>query len=318
MKKKLIYISLFLAIFLSIKLVLFADDLLEKTWFELYEERVDTICGIKNYIPEKKIYETEDYKETNTQDKNEMKEKLEEYSQRIEYLKLNFDVITDEEKEELKELQKIIDSKEDWYNALSIAKETYENNMNNIYKCAILTTQLSTLKLVKNDILPQSNNPDLSKEIWNEIDSQIKKIGISIDSVWCKNKNDNNSVQKLDILKQTTYELCKYHSYLEYLREYNSNYENLIVNSDEEDFNSMYLVNLEKYRKQEIDDEIEKVYKVYPIAFNAYKEYENNLLNHILLNLVENDYVVLRENLHKVLNPINQVVYKISNAMQDN
>jgi len=105
-------------------------------------------------------------------------------------------------------------------------------------------------------------------------------------------------------------------SYLEYLREYNSKYENLIVSDDQESYNSMYLVSQESYRKNQIDEEITHIYKVYPLAFSAYKEYENNLLSHLLLELIKDDYKVLRENLHSVLNPINQVVYKISNAMQ--
>jgi hypothetical protein len=78
----------------------------------------------------------------------------------------------------------------------------------------------------------------------------------------------------------------------------------------------MYLVNLENDRKNQIDNEINHIYKVYPIAFNAYKQYEDNLSTHLLLELIRDDYKILRDNLHKVLNPINQVVYKISNASQ--
>jgi hypothetical protein len=53
-----------------------------------------------------------------------------------------------------------------------------------------------------------------------------------------------------------------------------------------------------------------------PIAFNAYKEYENNLPAHILLQIIREDYVIIREKLQKAMMPIAQVVYKISNAMQ--
>ena len=69
-------------------------------------------------------------------------------------------------------------------------------------------------------------------------------------------------------------------------------------------------------QKSEIQQEIENTIKAFPIVFKAYSEYENNLVSHILLELLREDFLVLREQLHKVLNPINQVVYKISNAMR--
>jgi hypothetical protein len=53
-----------------------------------------------------------------------------------------------------------------------------------------------------------------------------------------------------------------------------------------------------------------------PIAFTAYKEYENNLPAHLLLQIIKEDYIIIREKLQKAMNPIAQVVYKIANAMQ--
>ncbi|MDP2396643.1 MAG: hypothetical protein Q8S84_04390 [bacterium] len=52
------------------------------------------------------------------------------------------------------------------------------------------------------------------------------------------------------------------------------------------------------------------------MAFHALTEYENNISIHFLLELIKDDYIILREKLHEVINPINQVVYKISNAMR--
>jgi hypothetical protein len=68
--------------------------------------------------------------------------------------------------------------------------------------------------------------------------------------------------------------------------------------------------------QSQITDEIEKVNKVFPVAFRAYAEYENNYTTHVLLELLKDDFIVFREELHKNLNPINQVVYKIKNAMR--
>jgi hypothetical protein len=51
------------------------------------------------------------------------------------------------------------------------------------------------------------------------------------------------------------------------------------------------------------------------MAFQSYIDYENNYPVHLFLEIIKEDFIVLRRKLHETLNPINQVVYKISNAM---
>lgn len=285
MKKYVLIFLIIISLIIPIKYFLFADDSINKNWYELYKQRVTDICDW--YNPEKKIFITKDYKKAYT--KVEEDEKIKMGENEIE-----------------------------WHKAFETAKNTYEENMNNIYKCAILNSQFSSLNLIKNDILTLSKNDKLSSELKWELEKNIDRIKISIDTLKCRKiTNNNDPIQKKSILKQTSYELCKYHSYLEYLREYNSNYENIVVLDDNKNYNSMFLVNLEKDRKNQIDIEINQIYKVFPIAFDAYKQYEDNLSTHILLGLIKKDYKVLRDTLHKTLNPINQVWYKIINAMQE-
>ncbi len=291
--KKIIYISILLLLIIPLKLVIFAEDTLEKNWFELYEQRVEKICKIYLYETKEKKVQIKKIIETKNFQKAKIPNNKENWTNSNEI---------------------------DWAKAFEIAKETYENNMNNIYKCWVLKTQFSILK-IKKDILSLSNNPDLSKEVEKELENKISKIELSIIKFKC-NKNENNWIQKLNILKQTTFELCRYHTYLEYLKKYNSKYENLInYNGEDKEetekiYNSMYLINIEQNRKNQIDNEINHIYKVYPIAFNAYKQYEDNISAHVFLELIKDDYKIFRNNLHKVLNPINQVIYKVSNAMQ--
>ena len=186
--------------------------------------------------------------------------------------------------------------------------------MNNIYKCMILNSQIKSLELISIDLI--KNNPVLNREIKFKISEKIRKLQLSFNALTCTNiSKEHDSIQKLVLLKQTTYELCKYHSYLEYLREYNSNFENLDL-PDDNSYNTNYIVELEKEKKDEINNEIAHIYKIFPIAFAAYNQYENNVTIHLLLELIKEDYIVFREALHKSINPINQVVYKISNAMK--
>jgi hypothetical protein len=64
-----------------------------------------------------------------------------------------------------------------------------------------------------------------------------------------------------------------------------------------------------------INAQIDHSYLVFQRAYEEYAYYESNYTMHILLQLLKDEYIVVREKLHNVLTPINQVVYKIKNAM---
>ena len=65
-----------------------------------------------------------------------------------------------------------------------------------------------------------------------------------------------------------------------------------------------------------INYEIDRAFKLFPIAYKEYISYENYYPIHFLLLLIKQDFFDYRQAYHNVINPINQVVYKISNAMK--
>jgi RNAse (barnase) inhibitor barstar len=206
------------------------------------------------------------------------------------------------------------------WNDIKQAKEQYRKNMDWIYDCATSLVNLRALKLVKNELT--SKSPKLSSRLNWKLDQQINQVEQKINNNQnkCKitsEKNDN--IIKKSVLKQTTYEYCRYSFYLEYLKEYNEIIKNLDPTFLSNWANSIpiaSIIQIENQKKNEINQEINDIIKTYPIAFKAYSEYENNLVVHILLELLREDFIALREELHKTLNPINQVVYKIANAMR--
>lgn len=214
-----------------------------------------------------------------------------------------------------KELLKIEDTFDEVQNSFDIdkIKEKHVNDMNNIYKCALIWVQKKSLLLIKDDLTKK--NPVLLEKIWQKIESKISKLEITSKSLKCNNSDDKSSIIKLNVLKQSTYETCKYVAYLEYLREYN---ENIVwsMKENKESYNVDEIIYVNNKNANSIDEEIEHTFKVFPMAFHALSEYENNITIHFLLELIKDDYMILREKLHEVLNPINQVVYKISNAMR--
>lgn len=204
--------------------------------------------------------------------------------------------------------------------SLSVWKDQYRKNMDDIYWCATNIVYYRSLKLIKEDLI--TKNPKLNWRLQNKLNYKINEIEKKIIETSNKCKitwEKNNWIIKKSVLKQVTYEYCKYNFYLEYLKEINQNNINLDEETKNNTENAKWINEVVKKvanKKKEIEKEISDTNKAFPVAFKAYSEYENNITVHILLELLREDYILLREAIHKTLNPINQVSYKISNAMR--
>jgi len=192
-------------------------------------------------------------------------------------------------------------------------KKLHQTNMNSIYKCWLLNIQKKSLLLIKNDLIKHA--PNLAKKVEWIINSEISKIYNISYRESCTFSKSNTSAQKLILLKQATYETCKYISYLEYLKSYNKTLPN-IIDIKKTHYTLPEIAKSQSEKILELDNEIKHIYKIFPLVFHTYSDYENNITPHFLLKILKVDYISLREALHKSLNPINQVVYKISNAMK--
>jgi hypothetical protein len=95
-------------------------------------------------------------------------------------------------------------------------------------------------------------------------------------------------------------------------------YLDLSSNEDYE-FQNQYtvgdIIELERKSRDEINEEIKHTKNVYKISFQTYANYESNMVIHLLLNMLESDFISLRNKVYATLSPINQVVYKVANAM---
>ena len=192
----------------------------------------------------------------------------------------------------------------------------YKKNMDGIYGCATYSAYYRTLKTIKEEIIKR--NPKLSSRLSWKLDQKMKEIQQKIKSLdWnCKLGSKKNNFVKKAVLNQTTYETCKYNFYLEYLKDYSKNISSIVDTNSQESIQIKALSDKMSSKLADIDAEIENTYRTFPIAYQAYNDYENNIWSHVYLELLKEDYKTFRLGLHKTLNPINQVVYKISNAMR--
>lgn len=192
------------------------------------------------------------------------------------------------------------------------AKGTFRTNMNNIYSCWMLKSQKKSYETIKK-LVRNEKSWKLANKVLKKIDYKLKSIDESFQKLQCKNVWKKDVYNKIVVLKQTTYELCKYSNYVEYLRDYYSYLPNIRPNK--ESFWVDELIDIKEHIEDEINDELEHNFKVFPIVFNAYSEYENNFPIHVLLELIRDDLITFRDKFYQTISPINQVAYKISNAM---
>lgn len=191
----------------------------------------------------------------------------------------------------------------------------YKDDMNNIYNCWITLTQINSIDLILKKIW---TNNEIKKILGEKLQSQKSKLQILYKNNKCINTDNNTLNYRLNILKQTTYETCRYNFYMEYLKSYYDSIDLVDLNYDK---NKSKWISAEWYNtfvnqyKTKINYEISRAYYLFPLSYHAYTEYENYYPIHILLLLIKEDFISFREKFHKVISPINQVWYKIINAM---
>jgi hypothetical protein len=101
--------------------------------------------------------------------------------------------------------------------------------------------------------------------------------------------------------------MCRYVNYLEYLKIFSKDLKNALVDEEAEKYTHSYISKKIVSFMYEVENEKLHTYRVYPLAYYAYCDYENNFPVHFLLDIIKEDFTLLRENLYAVLMPIAQV-----------
>jgi hypothetical protein len=99
------------------------------------------------------------------------------------------------------------------------AVSVYKENMNSIYKCAMIGIQKNALLNIK-DRLKVDKTGDIKKSVGGKIDIIINRLNEYSSSSKCMAVKKESTVNKLSILKQATQMTCQYAFYIDYLKEY--------------------------------------------------------------------------------------------------
>ncbi len=207
------------------------------------------------------------------------------------------------------------------------AKKIYRDNMGNIYKCAIIQSQKNSLEFIKEQIKHEASG-QLSDTLEWQIESRVNRLELSAGKIWCVLTDKKTIQNKLNILKETTHEICRYQNYLEYMKDYFSDIQLQALRYNNTSADRSDIQNIVDQTiwirdlpfaiadiKQEIAIESAHSYKVFPLVYHAYSEYENNFPIHFLLETIRGDFLVVRNRFYWTLMPLAQLGYKVINAM---
>lgn len=208
------------------------------------------------------------------------------------------------------------------------ASLVYKERMNSLYACAVLNAKYKIHTRLVKEFKPEGTNIVRNlKQATQQIESLLKQKS-------CKNisKEEGEGSElsvKRSLIRSTTMEYCNYRHYLKYV---DDNVKNQL---------SRVIQNEDKLRAQRVAqpdapndrfpssesmatalgdvtfraaNEIAHTQRVFDDAFDAYRDFEQTYASHILLVLIEDRYLMIREYLRDTMNPIGQVIYKASNA----
>lgn len=204
------------------------------------------------------------------------------------------------------------------------ASAIYAERMNAIYGCAVLNTKLRIHQKLIDTFNPSGSN------IVNKLKQTSDQIRRRIDEKQCRNVakdgGDGSELSlKRQIVAQTTGEYCNYRHYLYYIDQSLKHRLGQVI-SLEDQKNGANPAGSPRFPTSDTlakgladmaaraDSEIARTKGVYGAAFDAYVDFERNYASHVLLIMIEDRYMVVRDSLREAMNPIGQVIYMASNA----
>ena len=209
---------------------------------------------------------------------------------------------------------------------LEAAQNVYHARMNTLFDCAVMESRIGI-------ILGLQQSKALKWQ--SEILDKLKKEFITLDIQYKQCLPDTAKEEKIDppvftrninlrMAKTAWLQYCHYRKYLSYLE---SNINDNITNTlqIEQNIGDAELQTLPQtsdelawdliQRQNQLSDEIMRADRTIPRAILALKEMQRTYAAHLMLTIVYDDYVRLRDNLNRYMSPVSQLFEKAFNAM---
>lgn len=203
-----------------------------------------------------------------------------------------------------------------WPSPLEQAKTVYTEVQNAIYNCAVLWTKIKVWENVIK-LMTSANMWNQTAKIKAQNESMTKELSKrKCNTIWNKQVAFNEV-----LLKNVTYHYCNYRYYLNYLSKYptynldpSKSVSSKAKSPWQDKFDTNEALQYAKMQTNAVQSETDHAKQVYNTAFNWFNELESTYGTHIMLQLIYDDYVQVRNNMSRILSPLSQLAYKIPNA----
>lgn len=211
-----------------------------------------------------------------------------------------------------------------WY-ALSPIREieiVYKENMADIYSCAMNTVSKASKDFEK--VFLENEKVPVVKTTINRWLDWIPDYDQN-DNCRKIEKEDYNNLQQI-LLKESTYEICKYTAYMnalddvfyeDYRLSFLENLENDTEVNEEQETRITESIRLTREQITELIKERKEInFEIHSLSYLRFNDFFNNLTLHMAMEWLRIRVDIYREYLYKTLWPLNQLPWKIINAMK--
>ena len=233
-----------------------------------------------------------------------------------------------EERQNLVNDLDIISLKNAPFRTLELTRIMYRSRMNKVFGCAVIQSRENITKNLLAEI--EKKYPSAQSEIKNKIKREWERLKIQKEALSCRDQGAENSTPSLTrIVNASTRQYCHYDTYLRYLREnLDENTSGMLALerslwTDPNDITAIP-AELGPYAREIatkwelITSEILRIRSVLPRAIATFQEMERTYEMHLLLVVIYDDYVKLRDNLAVYFNAVTQLMEKMQNAQLPN
>lgn len=213
----------------------------------------------------------------------------------------------------------------DGFKSVEIARAQYQNTMNRIFACAVTASRIEKT----NKVLALVSKGG-SSNIADKLKADIKKLGNQMKNQNCATNSTEGKLTDYSraIAASATAEYCIYRNYLDYLdtnirTDYTKvmDLEKTIGVGGENKPNPTTLstaASAMNLRSTQIMSDIARAESTLPKALVAFREMERTYSIHLMLLIIYDDYLELRQNANTYLNAVSQLFEKAKNAQSAN
>lgn len=211
------------------------------------------------------------------------------------------------------------------FKTLEVARLQYRSTMNSLFSCAIVNSRLRILKGLRETV--ESTLNGANSEITTQLNKEQTRLEREKDNLQCNNSDANQTAVMQEIVNSATRQYCHYRYYLSYLdttlesdRAYVENMEQAIGTGSGTNIardSEAWIKSYNNYATA-LETEIHRADATLPRAIRTFMDMEKAYPAHLLLAIIYDDYIRLRNNLSTYMNASTQTYLKAYNAQDAN